>query len=450
MVRIKKPTNSQILKEPREQHNFNKEQLLITRLILDKQNIFFTGSAGTGKSYLLRKLIVILQEKYGKNKVGVSSLTGTGAEVIGGTTLASLLGLKSDNHLPRESLYHNIVNSRSEKARKNWKKLKVLIIDEISMLDGELFDKLEWIGREIRMNNWPFGKLQLVLVGDFCQLPPVANNSRYAFEAESWSRCIPNVIKLSQIYRQKDEWFIAYLEDIRFGRLSPQRHQNLLSLKQPEPHWPEDGIKPVSLFATNQEVQGINEQELNKLTGKSYFFMAKDEEKVPYKLAELVKSCIAPIKLELKIGAQVMLIFNWHEKKLVNGSQGAVIGFAKGDQNLPIVRFTNGKELVIEPHTWDKIEGYDKNNEPIITACRIQIPLILSWAMTIHKSQGQTLERLKLDLSRCFMPGQIYTALSRASDPNYLQIINFPLPRLWCNDKVREYYRTLKEKETNS
>jgi ATP-dependent DNA helicase PIF1 len=119
MVRIKKPTNSQILKELREQHNFNKEQLLITRLILDKQNIFFTGSAGTGKSYLLRKLIVILQEKYGKNKVGVSSLTGTGAEVIGGTTLASLLGLKSDNHLPRESLYHNIVNSRSEKARKN-------------------------------------------------------------------------------------------------------------------------------------------------------------------------------------------------------------------------------------------------------------------------------------------------------------------------------------------
>lgn len=449
MVRTKKPTNSQLLKELREQDNFNKEQLLITELILTKQNIFFTGSAGTGKSYLLRKLITILQNKYGKNKVGVSSLTGTGAEVIGGTTLASLLGLKSDNHLPKEAIYHNIVNSRSAKARKNWKKLKVLIIDEISMLDGELFDKLEWIAREIKMNNWPFGKLQLILVGDFCQLPPVAQNSKYAFEAESWSRCIPNVVKLSQIYRQKDEWFISYLEDVRFGRLSPQRHQNLLVWKQPEPQWPEDGIKPVSLFATNQEVQGINEQELAKLAGQSHFFTAQDEEKAPYKLAELIRSCIAPARLELKIGAQVMLIFNWHEKKLVNGSQGAVIGFTKHESPLPIVRFTNGKELVIEPHTWDKIEGYDDYGEPIITARRTQIPLILSWAMTIHKSQGQTIERLRLDLSRCFMPGQIYTALSRASDPNYLQIVNFPLQRLWCDRKVREYYRLLKETETN-
>lgn len=425
----------------------NSQQQQIRQLVWEGKNICFTGSAGTGKSFLLRQIISDLQTKHGKNKVGVTSLTGTGADIIGGTTLASLLGLKNDSHLPKEVLEYRIMKSSSNYARRNWKKLKVLIIDEISMLDAELFDKLEWLAREIRMNFFPFGKIQLVLVGDFCQLPPINDKSGYCFEASKWNECVPITINLTQIYRQKDPTFINYLESIRLGKLAWQDWNKLLTWKQKEPNWPQDGIKPVNLFATNQEVNGINEQELRNLEQPPHFFPASDWEQEVGKLAGLVKNCLAVKHLELKEGTQVMLIRNWHEENLVNGSQGVVIGFT--NNNYPIVKFTNGKKMVVREHTWEKIEGYDENNEPIITATRTQIPLILAWAMTIHKSQGQTIERLKVDLSKCFIGGQIYTALSRASNPEYLQIINFPLKRLWCNWKVKEYYHNLGKKDGN-
>lgn len=419
----------------------NFEQKLIQELVLKGENICFTGSAGTGKSFLLCHLITLLQKKYGPNKVGITSLTGTGASIIGGTTLASYFGLKSDSHLDADTLFKRIISPNFEHSYRNWRRTKVLIIDEISMLDGELFDKLESLSRNLRMNFFPFGKIQLILVGDFCQLPPVTAGAKYCFEAQSWFRCISQTINLTQIYRQKDGWFISYLEDIRLGRLSEQRWQRLLSWKQSEPNWPTDGIKPVSLFATNQEVNGINEQELKKIHEPPHFFPAHNWEQSSGQLAELTKNCLAVDHLQLKVGVQVMLIFNWHEVKLVNGSQGVVTGFT--NQSYPVVKFTTGQELAIKEHTWEKVVGYDAKNEPIITATRTQIPLILSWALTIHKSQGQTIERLKVDLSKCFTAGQVYTALSRCSDPKYLQIVNFPLRRMWCERKVREYYQTL-------
>ena len=428
------------LKENEEIKNseLNSEQKLIKKLVLKGESVFFTGSAGTGKSFLLKEIITALQKKYGKSKVGITSTTGTGADIIGGTTLASFFGLKTDSHLDKDIIFERI-RKHSEHAFNNWRKTKVLIIDEASMLDGDLFDKLEALARDFRINNFPFGSMQLVLVGDFCQLPPVNRDFKYCFQAESWSHCIPNTINLKQIYRQKDGWFISFLEDTRFGRLSQNRWEKLMEWKSKEPNWPNDGIKPINLFATKNEVNGINEKELLNLEGRSYFFDAKDIETERGRLAELTKSLLVPERLELKTGVQVMLVFNWHEQQLVNGSQGVIIGFTDSN-SYPIVKFTNGKELVVKEHTWQKIEGYDKNSEPIISATRSQIPLILSWAMTIHKSQGQTIERLRVDLSKCFMNGQVYTALSRISDPKYLQIINFPLNRLWCDWKVREYY----------
>lgn len=425
----------------------NSQQQLIKDLVLKKKSICITGSAGTGKSFLLRELITILQTKYGKKKVGITSTTGTGATVIGGTTLASFLGLKNDSHLDKEVIFNRIISSSSDHVLTNWKKTQVLIIDEISMLDNETFDKLENLARDFRLNNFPFGKIQLILVGDFCQLPPVSNNAGYCFEAQSWNKCIFQTINLTQIYRQKDDWFISYLENIRLGNLSQKRWENLLSWKQKEPKWPQDGIKPVNLFATKKEANGINEQELTKLEGESRFFVAEKQEWKKGKLEELIKSCLAVGNLELKIGTQVMLIFNWHEMKLVNGSQGVVVGFASHGRYWPIVKFTDGRELVIKKHCWEKIEGYYENGKPYIVAKYSQIPLILSWAMTIHKSQGQTIERLRVDLSKCFMSGQIYTALSRCSNPQYLQIINFPRNRLWCSKKVRDYYKELDNSE---
>ncbi|CAG8450302.1 11068_t:CDS:10 [Racocetra fulgida] len=325
------------------------KQKRVMELALQGQNVFFTGAAGTGKSYLLQKLITSLQEKYGKKHVGVTATSGIGAEVIGGTTLHSFLGIGIDSNLSVEELLDRILTSRSSYARKNWRKIKVLIIDEISMLGGELFDKLESLARQIRQNEQPFGGVQLILAGDFCQLPP----------------------------------------DIRLGRFSKSRWEKFVSLLAREPTWPDDGIRPVSLYATIQEAEATNNQELVQLPGPSYLFAAEDQEKAPGKLKELIRDCLAPEKLELKIGAQVMLITNYLEKKLVNGSQGVVI---------------------------EKIESYDNNNRPAVSATRTQIPLILR----------QTIERLKVDLSKCFVSGQIYVALSRASDPQFLQVINFP------------------------
>ncbi|CAG8810077.1 25550_t:CDS:2, partial [Racocetra persica] len=322
------------------------------------------------KSYLFQKLITSLQEKYGKKQVGVTATSGIGAEVIGGTTLHSFLGIGVDSNLSVEELLDRILTSRSSYARKNWRKIKVLIIDEISMLGGELFDKLESLARQIRQSEQPFGGIQLILAGDFCQLPPVGKSPLYCFAAKAWENYI------------------------RLGRFSKSRWEKFVSLLAREPTWPDDGIRPVSLYATSQEAEATNNHELIQLPEPSYLFTADDQEKEPGKLKELIRDCLAAAKLELKIGAQVMLITNYLEKRLVNGSQGVVI---------------------------EKIEGYDNNNQPVISATRTQIPLILSYAITIHKSQGQTIERLKVDLSKCFVSGQIYVALSRASDPQFLQ-----------------------------
>lgn len=161
------------------------EQEQIKELILQDQNVFFTGSAGTGKSYLLRKLIILLQEKHGRRKVGITSTSGIGAEVVGGNTLHSFLGIGLDSNFTAEMLLDRILSVHSSYARRNWRRIRVLVIDEISMLDGELFDKLESMARKIRGNNQPFGGLQLVLAGDFCQLPPVGKSPRYCFEAKT-------------------------------------------------------------------------------------------------------------------------------------------------------------------------------------------------------------------------------------------------------------------------
>lgn len=161
------------------------EQEYIKKLVLQGSNIYFTGPAGTGKSYLLQKLIILLQEKHGKKRVGITSTSGIGAEIIGGTTLHSFLGIGIDSDLTEEELLERILSTRSSYARKNWRRTRVLIIDEISMLEGELFDKLEGLARKICRNNELFGGIQLVLTGDFCQLPPVGKSPRYCFEAKS-------------------------------------------------------------------------------------------------------------------------------------------------------------------------------------------------------------------------------------------------------------------------
>ena len=443
IVNLKKPTPPPQI----ELVELNEQQKLVKRLVEEGKNIFITGSAGTGKSFTLKQIILALWKKHGKHRVGITSTTGMGATLIQGTTFHSYLGIGVSSEFEQDVILKQII--RLNRALSNWKSLKVLIIDEVSMLDGNLLDKLEAIARLIRKNDEPFGGIQLVLIGDFCQLPPVTKTVvNYAFESETWKKYIQQSVVLERVYRQKKEWFITYLQAIRFGRLSKKRWEDMLNWCGKEPNWPQDGITPTSLFSTNKEVQLVNEWELKKLSTVAYFYHAVDTEKESGKLKSFVKSLLAKETLELKVGAQVMMIWNWHAEGLVNGDKGVVVGFTHNKkENLPIVRFTNGKALVIGRARWNKLEGYNAKGDEIISASREQLPLILAWAITIDKSQGQSIERLIVDLKRCWRGGQVYTALSRATNPSYLKIVNFAYNRMRCEQKVKDFYDKLMGKE---
>jgi len=421
----------------------NEEQRKVIDLVTQKKSIFFTGSAGTGKSFLLQRIIGSLEILNGKQSFVVTATTGIAAVNIGGNTLHSFAGIGYGDQATAEDLVKKIRRQRSKQWIGNWQTISTLIVDEISMLSGQLFDKLEYIARHIRKNNLLFGGLQIILAGDFFQLPPI--NSNNCFEAKQWKKCLPYTIQLTKIYRQKESELIDLLNEIRFGEISAKSWEVLKSLER-EPVFPNDGIKATQLFATNAEVNKINSTELKKLNHSSQTYRAIDWEDKKYsgRLETLTKNCLATGNLELKIGSQVMLIKNLSEK-LINGSQGVIIRFQQTlsskleNKNLPIVKFANGIEKVIAEEEWT-------DETPIIRlvrARRTQIPLILSWAITIHKSQGQSIERLKIDLSRVFEKGQTYVALSRACSIEYLQVIGFSANKIICDEKVKKFYKNL-------
>jgi ATP-dependent DNA helicase PIF1 len=431
----------------------NEKQKKIFQLVVtNKENLFFTGAAGTGKSFLLQRIINSLKLSSGEESVAVTATTGIAAVNIGGITLNSFAGIGLGDSSPEDMVK---MVKRSGNARKRWQATETLIIDEVSMLSGELFDKLELIARIIRNSSRVFGGLNLVLSGDFFQLSPVSG--KYLFEAREWENCIKYNIKLVKVHRQKEAEFIELLNELRLGEISDKNSKFLRQLAR-EPDYPNDEIKPTWLYATNEEAKKVNKTELEQLSSLPYFYQAMDWESSSGKLKAFENSLI-PSNLCLKYGTQVMLIKNLSEK-LVNGSQGVVIGFREKECklnqyverdkkseiskrsftfNLPIVRFTNGVEEIVEPTEWTVETPINR----IVRASRQQIPLILSWAITIHKSQGQTIERIKVDCRRIFATGQLYVALSRATSIKYLQIIGFRKDKVLCDEKVKNFYRNL-------
>lgn len=447
----KESTNTESFKS-----DLNEMQRKAFELVEQGKNIFLTGSAGTGKSFLLKKIVEHLRSKYKDESkteqelaVAVTSTTGINVTNIRGGTLHSFSGIKTYSEEPKEFLLG--LASKSEPKRR-WKRVKHLIIDEISMLDGNLLDKLEWISRKIRGNTQPFGGIQIILSGDFCQLPPVTKKhwlekyTKYCFEAISWKRVVNHEIELTEIFRQKTDLpYLSLLQNLRYGNLSEVDIELIKSLSRGIEY--EDGIKPVKLFATNSEADAYNKKELAKIRQLSRYYKARDWALVPIFLHRLLEMCLAPDILELKIGTRVMLIKNYPPPvDLWNGSQGVVIGF-EGDY--PRVKFTNGRVKVIEPHEWIS-EDVKKTGEKRRLASRLQVPLILSWGVTIHKSQGQTIDRLEVDCARVFAPGHIYTALSRCPASQNLQIVNFDVKKIITNERVQKYYLNLIQKNDKS
>lgn len=409
--------------------------------IIKGHNVFITGSAGTGKS-------VVIQFYRERNmifkNIGVTSTTGVSAIVIGGTTLHSYLGIGigTDNV---ENLIRKI--NKNKKIKNRWKTIDVLIIDEISMLSPELFDKIEEIARKMRyiknIPDKPFGGIQLILTGDFLQLP-VVKNDHFCFESKSWNNCIEKTIYLTEIVRQNDKSFQNILNEIRFGFISTEAKKILnsrigIKLKN------DKGIKPTRIYTTNVSVDMLNEDELNKLENEEGLFEYEmNYDFYDYNLTtcdknrlieKYTKSCLAPDKLLLCRGAQVMLLANLDiEHGLANGSRGIVIDFI---ENIPIVRFMNGQEKIMEYYSWDIKEGED-------VIMRInQIPLKLAWAFTIHKSQSITLDYAEIDLGNMFTYGQAYVGLSRVKNIEGLSIIEINYGKIQAHPKAIEYYNRL-------
>jgi ATP-dependent DNA helicase PIF1 len=385
-------------------------------------NVFLTGEPGAGKTYVINQYIAYL-EACGV-KVAVAASTGIAATHIGGMTIHSWAGIGARDQL---NAYDLEQITTKEKIVKRIKKAQVLVIDEISMLDGKLVDMVNIVCKTIRQSSEPFGGIQVIFVGDFFQLPPVTRNGdmmRYAFESRAWEDARPLIAYLTDQYRQEDEMLLGLLQSIRKNDVDDE-HFTLLS-EQTEIAY--EGIEPTKLYTHNADVDEVNSSKLKELNGAATRFKMSG---VGNKLMQqgLVKNCLSPELLELKEDAMVMCTKNNFEEGYVNGTLGRVVTFDSDDGN-PVIETTEGKQIKIKPTSWSMAE----DNK--VLAEVTQIPLRLAWAITVHKSQGMSLDAAEIDLSRAFVYGQGYVALSRVRTLAGLKMLGMSPTALRVDPKI--------------
>lgn len=375
------------------------------------ESVFLTGPPGAGKTFVLNKFIKLARSQ-GKN-VAVTASTGIAATHIGGTTIHSWSGLGIREQLTSADKKWLASNAR---LAKRYNATDILVIDEISMLHGRRLDMLNEACKLLRASNQPFGGLQVVLVGDLFQLPPVNRSGElidFAHQSAAWQELAPKICYLSEQHRQKGGDLLEILEAMRANELK-RRHAEILLARKLAPG---AGQAITRLYAHNVDVDAINSRQLAALESASkYYEMTQKGAKA--KREQLAKSVLAPEMLELKIGAEVMFVANNFAAGYANGSRGQVVKF--NDDEAPLVRLASGKTITVEPHSWTLAE--DGRTKAEVT----QLPLRLAWAITIHKSQGMSLDAAEIDLSRSFTPGMGYVALSRVRslDGLYLQGLN--------------------------
>ena len=419
----------------------SEEQKQAVYAIEDGESIFVSGSAGTGKSYLLQ----YLKANYSDAGLHITASTGIAAVNVGGQTLHSWAAIGLGN-LPPEQIIENLFSAKFSRVRRKLKLAKMLAIDEISMISAPVFDLLNELLKAVRQSEKPFGGLQLILFGDFLQLPPVnrdgqlAHNYQFCFQSNAWKDLNPKAVMLKTVFRQEDKNFVKLLNNIRFGKVDENDVVVLKSRMGLQEKI--SAIRPTILGSHNAQVDAINQIELKKISSSSQNFSAKfsgDSTKIEF----LRKNCLASEKMELKVGAQVMMLKNTYQKDgVINGSLGVIKEFSKKN-NYPIVEFNNGAVLTISPEVW-ALEKFDvEKREIVVEAEMSQVPLLLAWAMTIHKSQGMTLDKVKCDLSKVFADGQIYVALSRVKTLEGLYIDGLDFNRIKADPKIVEFYNNL-------
>ncbi len=400
------------------------------------KNIFITGSAGCGKSFLLNHLKI----NYAKDGLAVTASTGIAAVNIGGSTIHSWAGIGLGN-LPAEEIAKNLFSAKFARLRKKIIQTKALAIDEISMISPQTLDLLDQVLRHVRQNDKVMGGLQILFFGDFLQLPPInnfANDIDFCFNSRCWHELNLEICNLNEKFRQKNQNFVKILDNLRFGELDEEDILTLKSRVNAKDH--NLAIKPTILTTHNFKVEKINQFYLKNIVADEVIYKAKYSG-TQSKVDLLKKNCIAPETLRLKMGAQVMMTKNTYQKDgVINGSLGIVKGFSL-KKKYPIVEFNNGVELTISPEEWS-IENFDNTKKELVQEAVVaQIPLILAWAITIHKSQGLTLDKISCDLSDVFSPGQAYVALSRAKTLEGVFIEKIDFKKIISAKKAKEFYQ---------
>jgi ATP-dependent DNA helicase PIF1 len=383
-------------------------------------NVFLTGEPGAGKTYVINQYIAWLEAA--GLKVAVTASTGIAATHIGGMTIHSWSGLGIRDQLNSYDL--DQIGS-NEKVVKRAKAAHVLIIDEISMLDGKVLDMVDQILRTVRQTGEAFGGLQIVAVGDFFQLPPVTRNGdvmRYAFESRAWENARPLICYITEQYRQEDELLLGLLGSIRRNEIE-EDHYTLL---QEQTDISYEHLEPTRLYTHNADVDSVNNAKLAELPSPSRVFKMSGTGRKPL-VEGLIKNCLSPQQLVLKENAMVMCTKNNFETGYVNGTLGRVVRFEEG---YPVIETTDGESITIKPTTWEIVE--DKK----VLASIEQLPLRLAWAITIHKSQGMSLDAAEIDLSKAFVYGQGYVALSRVRSLAGMKILGMHANALQVDPKI--------------
>ena len=384
--------------------------------LLEKNNLFITGGAGVGKSYLVHEIIKHYN-KIGKNVIALGS-TGISAVNIGGYTLHSFFLFGICKNLDELSLYDKKRTKYIHELKEILQKLDLLIIDEISMVSNHLMDMIYYRLEQLGFNG------KVVVVGDFYQLPPIRRKEEnelfatsYAFKSSSWEKFNFKTIFLKEVKRSKDKEFAHILEKIRRGVCDNEVKQYLNSLKEKKlPSY----LEPTYLYGRNKEVNALNEKKLLKLKSSENFYFWQLEKSAnisEQRVQNWAKSLIVDEVLHLKVGAKVIFCVNsWGE--YVNGEEGEVVQLNEDE----VIIKTKRKKIHVTPHTFELNEINPQTLEPQTIATIKQYPLKLAYAITIHKSQGMSIDTLICNLDSIFAPGQLYVALSRSSNPKNLAI----------------------------
>jgi len=452
------------------------EQKIALEKFANRENIFLTGPAGTGKTYLIQKMYEVACMN-GSKKVAICAMTGCAALLLqcNAKTLHSWSGIKLAKG-SKDDVVRSVIHNKY--AIKAWKNAQILVLDEVSMLSRKVFEIIEEIGRRVKHSDAPFGGIQVIFIGDFFQLPPVGTHgepdtSKFCFESPKWYDVFApeNHIELKTIFRQQDSTYIDILQEIRQGNIQ-QSSIDLLSKYVKRTYEESQEKTPTKLFPNRVKADLTNSTMYSKINEEEVVYnidvmtncIVKLDNTKTFTKEELIKiknakpkdlemeaqylttNCPCQPLLRLKKGCLVMCTVNLDMNAgICNGSQGIVVDFlVKDTVQIPIVRFSNGVVREIGRHYWQ--------SEEIPCVAVGQYPLVLAWALTIHKIQGTTLTNAEIDIgNRIFEYGQSYVALSRVKSLDGLYLSEFNPERIGANPTVIEFYKKIQERiESNT